>query len=994
MSRSDCSPITTRSIQKRQLAAYLISAAGLVAGFVGTASAAPTKASGQTSGVNNSGSVADAQDVGINKPMRVKMGKTSSEFIVATPKAKVSTATRVVNPAAPQHNVVREVYAELLVSTANEQTLVRALQSATRELGTDVPGSHTYRPYLDLQDTFVVEALSVEDAINLANRLESMDGVKWAEVNYREPLKNMGGPTITSDPNAPFQWHVFNDPGLFAAPFDGNHFIDQAYARGYSGAGVTVGVLEAFQNSFYRIDETDTLFIHPDLALKTNFNLSRGTDPHNDTYSHGVSVAGLIAAEGNNGIHGAGVAYGSELVSLRNGNQIDQGLSLGWQLNAIDIINNSWGPDNESFPDSETGRYLLAFPDDFEIDVPQVTSSNFSRPVEISLDRGIRLGRGRDGRIFVFSAGNSNHFQGFDRLAVGNAISLPGIGPDPMAPSFGYLDITSFNPADNDFDGIPDSFNIDGSAGLGLRWSGHLGGRTEYNPYASLSRTIAIGAVGQSRSAAGYSTTGTAVFVSAYSQDALLDTLFSPDPGGGWFASAFGLGLITIEQQDSVDSDFDGFGVDCNAVIPGLAFTDDDIESCMFNGTSAAAPVASGIIALMLEANPSLTLRDIQTILQQTAIVPETTGADPAGSDFFDTTKTYWANVFFGLGPTDPDDPSPTGTPTFWTSNSAGVRHSDEYGFGIIDANAAVQAAETWQGVRQLVLLDSGVKTSGDDEGNPNFTDGAIEDATFTPAIPISENLETNILTPGPLYTLQLACVRDNILIEGVELELTITGDGAGDLMIALIGPRGTVSPLAVPRGDSNGLSGTAYFERTFTTYKHWGELAGGTWTLAIQDFRPDEDSPEGEPPDEMPDPMDPSSFGVEQVTYLGAFGLPGNPDHDEKELVSYRLRIYGTDIGADVFDACPPLLTGCPADLNGDGLIDLVDLQIFISWYLAFDTRADFNGDGNIDYLDVVAYRVLWVPGFCSGNTGYIGGRPRPGTTDLGDNDPQTRPI
>jgi hypothetical protein len=884
--------------------------------------------------------------------------------------------------------MVREVYAQLLVSTRNEQTLARLLQTATQELGSAAPGSHTYRPYLDMNNVFVVEAISVEDAINLANRLESMDGVNWTEVNYRDPLKNMGSPSITTDPNAPFQWHVFNNPGLFAPPFDGNHGIDQVYARGYTGAGVTVGVLEAFQNSFYRVDEDDTLFIHPDLALKTNFGASRATDPHHDSYSHGVSVAGLIGAEGNNGIHGAGVAYGSELVSLRNGSSIDQGESLGWALSTIDIINNSWGPDNESFPLSDTGKYLANFPDDFEIDIPQVTSSNFSRSVEISLDRGIRLGRRRDGRIYVFSAGNSNHFQSFNRLNVGNAISLPGVGTDSMVAPYGYLDITSFDPTDGDGDGIPDTFNIDGTDGLGLRWSGHLGGRTEYNPYASLSRTIAIGAVGQSRAAAGYSTTGTGVFVSAYSQDALLDTIFTPDPGGGWFASAFGLGLITIEQDDGSDDDFANFGVDCNAVIPGLAFTDDDIEACMFNGTSAAAPVASGIIALMLEANPSLTLRDIQMILQQTATVPETTGADPAGSDFFDTTKTYWANLFFGLGPRDPDDPQ--GIATFWTSNSAGIRHSDEYGFGIIDADAAIQAAETWQGVGQLVLLDTGTTTSGDDEGNPTFTDGMIEDATFTPAVVLNENQETNVLTPGTPLAVQMACVRDNILIEGVEVEVTVDGTGVGDLMIALVGPRGTVSPLAIPRGDS----GNSYFEHTFTTYKHWGELAGGTWTLIVQDYRPDEESPEGELPDDMPDPMDPGTLGVEQITYLGAFGLPGAPDHTEKELVSYRLKIYGQDIGADVFDACPPALTGCPADLNGDAVVDLVDLQIFISWYLAFDTRADFNGDGDINYTDVIAYRVLWVPGYCGSDTGYIGGRPRPGTTDLGDNDPQTRPI
>jgi len=37
------------------------------------------------------------------------------------------------------------------------------------------------------------------------------------------------------------------------------------------------------------------------------------------------------------------------------------------------------------------------------------------------------------------------------------------------------------------------------------------------------------------------------------------------------------------------------------------------------NGTSSAAPIVSGVIALMLEANPNLTYRDIRIILAKTA---------------------------------------------------------------------------------------------------------------------------------------------------------------------------------------------------------------------------------------------------------------------------------------------------------------------------------------------------------------------------------------
>lgn len=963
-----------------------------IAGLAGAVHAEPTTAPASQAGAKQSGRVANYNDVLQGKPMQVKFGKVGAEYVIAQPQAKVSTATRVVNPAVPAFNVVRDVFARVVVQTQDEQRLERALNNAGAQLGLATNNGLTYRNFADTTDVFIVETPTVEDAIKLVNRLERLGEVDWAEISSRAPVENlsMGGPSITSDPTAPYQWHIFNNPAIAAnaAPNDGNHAIDQVYARGYTGAGVTVGVLEAFTNSFFRYDENDTLFIHPDLALQTNFDLSLETSAFNVDYTHGVSVAGIIAAEGNNGIHGAGVAYGATLASLRNGSDIDSGESFAHALNQIDIINNSWGPQNESFPPDNTGKVLVTFPDDYEIVVPNVTSSNAAAIEEIGLDRGIRLGRNRDGRIFVFSAGNSSHFTDFARLALGNAISLPGIGTDPMnvAP-YGYLDITGTGSADDaDGDGIPDVFILDGTLDQSWRWSGHLGGRTEYNPYTSLSRTIAIGAVGKNRVRTSYSTTGTSVFVSAYSQIATPSQEFGMDSWG--FSTPDGTGIVTLEQGEGADSDGT---VNCNAVFPGISFADDDLETCIFNGTSAAAPVASGIIALMLEANPALTLRDIQAILQQTAIIPEETGSDPTGADFYDPTESYWPSVILGLGRLDPDDDQNSPTPTFWTTNSADVRHSDEYGFGIIDADAAIAAAETWPGVGRLILLDSGVQTSGDgdDGGNPFFEDGEIPDATFEAVSVVSENLETNELVPGAALVLPIACVRDNIEIEGIELDLTITGDGAGDLLIALRSPRGTISPLALPRGDSNGLNGTAYFEHTFTTYKHWGELAGGTWDLIIQDFRPDEESPEGEPPDDMPDPMDPSSFGVEQVTYLGPFGMPGNPDHSEKELVNYQLRIYGHSINAPVFDGCPPALTGCPGDLDGNGLVDLTDLQIFVNWWLNSDTRADIDVNGTINYNDVIAFLQLWTPGYCNGG-GLGGGRPSPGGTNVGDNDPE----
>lgn len=77
-----------------------------------------------------------------------------------------------------------------------------------------------------------------------------------------------------------------------------------------------------------------------------------------------------------------------------------------------------------------------------------------------------------------------------------------------------------------------------------------------------------------------------------------------------------------------------------------------------FGGTSAAAPLVAGVVALILQANPNLGWRDIQQIFVNTSRV-----TDPTDSD--------------------------------WITNSAGHSHNHKYGFGLVDASAATAAAAT-----------------------------------------------------------------------------------------------------------------------------------------------------------------------------------------------------------------------------------------------------------------------------------------------------------
>lgn len=83
----------------------------------------------------------------------------------------------------------------------------------------------------------------------------------------------------------------------------------------------------------------------------------------------------------------------------------------------------------------------------------------------------------------------------------------------------------------------------------------------------------------------------------------------------------------------------------------------------MHTGTSASAPLAAGIIALALEANPSLTWRDTQHVVLRTA------------------------------------NPIPLLNNAGWSTNGVGRRISNKFGYGLMDAEALVRLAKDWQTV-------------------------------------------------------------------------------------------------------------------------------------------------------------------------------------------------------------------------------------------------------------------------------------------------------
>lgn len=201
------------------------------------------------------------------------------------------------------------------------------------------------------------------------------------------------------------------------------------------------------------------------------------------------------------------------------------------------------------------------------------------------------------------------------------------------------------------------------------------------------------------------------------------------------------------------------------------------------SGTSFASPIVSGVIALMLEANPNLGYRDVQEILAYSARQTDATNAS-------------WE--YNGA--------------TNW--NGGGLHASEDYGFGNVDATSAVRLAETWNIINSTAAAFGNEASRAISSGTLNF---AINNLS-----PVSTSLN----------------VGTGLNIDHVEVQLNLTHSWVGDLDIKLISPSGTTSSLF--HFPENGNDSTNYSPSwTLNSTQHWGETGVGNWTLQITDQDP-----------------------------------------------------------------------------------------------------------------------------------------------------------
>ncbi|MEZ5738191.1 MAG: S8 family peptidase [Burkholderiaceae bacterium] len=222
-----------------------------------------------------------------------------------------------------------------------------------------------------------------------------------------------------------------------------------------------------------------------------------------------------------------------------------------------------------------------------------------------------------------------------------------------------------------------------------------------------------------------------------------------------------------------------------------IGITTTDIENRFrnnFSGTSASAPMVSGVAALILAENPSLTWRDVQQVMLRSA-----RKNDPADAE--------WRSEF-------------------------GLDFNPKYGFGVADAQAAVTLARSWTsigGSESLVSCGPFTRAPNLDLPDPPLL------ANNTSGTPVTVT-DTNPVAGCPINK-----------IEFIEIRLTADHSYSGDLRVDLVSPNGLVSELAYERvcPDSGGGDPCgSYTDWPFGSVRHMDEPVDGDWQLRVTDVQ------------------------------------------------------------------------------------------------------------------------------------------------------------
>ncbi|EDN71164.1 peptidase S8 and S53, subtilisin, kexin, sedolisin [Beggiatoa sp. PS] len=611
------------------------------------------------------------------------------------------------------------------------------------------------------QDSYVFKVTSsytdVSKVFETVRNLNSSPYVKWSEPDL---LVTPMFFDIPNDPNFGEQWHLHNtgqQGGLSDADIDAPE-----------GWNIKKG-----ENVIIAIHDDGVDMGHPDLDITPDGWDFAGNDndpnPTLSTDNHGTAVAGVAAAQGNNNKGVVGSAMNAKILPIRTGSMScsTYGDSLRYGAKYAHVANHSWGIGgcqtqiNNAIEDAVKGnisgslrgnlgtpmvfasgndasgwkKYQISgfpagtysfrwkFSKDVsissgydtvwldDITLPGGTLLNFESSTPGSIPSGFTSGGSQQWRVFS----DGIHARG----ATGKSVKAGTIGHSQET----YLDLNNVSVSAGNLiywvwvssEQASDFFDFYIKSGSGS-WGnyghyspGQYGHQNEVGYPASNPHAIAVGA-----SSDGWSGQEER---SSYSQFGTELDVVAP-------SSSQGQGITTTDRVGNA-----GYNPDPNN--PGGDLTDKDYSKS-FGGTSSAAPLTSGVIAVLLSNNPTLTAEEVRNCLRA--------GADKIGeydypNPILDTDGNPIANTgerndFYGYGRVNLErtlkacmpSPNPCDNPTVTLSsgNLSSVNSTDV----VLIQNGTVTADDqTGTVVKGLCVAETGVLV-----GNPSV----IVDASDT----------------------------------------------------------------------------------------------------------------------------------------------------------------------------------------------------------------------------------------------------------------------
>ena len=318
------------------------------------------------------------------------------------------------------------------------------------------------------------------------------------------------------------------------------------------------------------------------------------------------------------------------------------------------------------------------------------------------------------------------------------------------------------------------------------------------DPTNNLPYLIVVGGYNAAGKRASYSSAGANLWISTPS---------------GEFGASFPA-IITTDQV-GLNRGYDTFGPRGLALEGQLNPYGHYISS--FNGTSAAAPNASGAIALLLEAHPDLTWRDVKHVLAKTArqIDPDISAVRYGFGGAAHLLQRPWADRsaeerarnWYGFGP------APYVLQLPWVVNAAGYHFHNWYGFGALALDDALAYAASHQADGLGALVETAPFAVAEGAAIPDYSSSGLTQEVDVSGLPADSN------------------------IEAVTLTIDVTHPFTNDLGIHLISPSGTQSVLNPVFNDI--LANDQDLDWQLLSNAFYGERPNGRWTLKVVDAAP-----------------------------------------------------------------------------------------------------------------------------------------------------------